>query len=214
MKFSLACVIGASLFFVSSAEAQLCGGAPSFAQTPMQVGVATAFRDGAQGVGGHFAGGGEALFGGAGIRRVNFSPFDATETGVSAFAGADLAVAENQNVFVCPLASVSFASGPDIGGVDVSSVGFEGGGSVGVIASSTNTFMVLPTFGLAAAWRRVTADFRGAEQHQSDTFGIANLGVGFIFNRHVGITPSISIPFSVSDSDVVFTLALAFNFGR
>jgi hypothetical protein len=56
----------------------------------MQVGVATAFRDGAQGVGGQFAGGGEALFGGVGVRRVKFSASDATETGVSAFAGADL----------------------------------------------------------------------------------------------------------------------------
>jgi hypothetical protein len=74
--------------------------------------------------------------------------------------------------------------------------------------------MVVPTFGLAAAWQRVTAEFRGAEQHQSDTFGVANLGVGFILDRRVGITPRISIPFSVSDSDVVFTLSLAFNFGR
>ncbi|MGH9253237.1 MAG: hypothetical protein ACRD3C_01570 [Vicinamibacterales bacterium] len=212
MKFSLACVIAASLFFVSSAEAQLCGGAPSFAQAPMQVGVSAAFRDGAQGVGGHFAGGGQALFGGVGLGVVNFSDLDATQTNITAFGGADLGVSGTNSVFVCPVAAVRFGVGPDIGPIDVSSVGLHGGGSVGVIASSTPSLMVVPTFGLAAAWQRVTFDTGTTERDVSDTFGIANLGVGFIFNRNVGITPSISIPFSVADSDVVFTLAFAFNF--
>jgi len=214
MRLSLACVIAASLFLVSSAEAQLCVGAPSFTQAPMQVGVSAAFRDGAHGVGGHFAGSGQALFGGIGIGVVNFSGLDATQTNITAFGGADLGVSGNSSVFVCPLAAVRVGVGPDIGPIDVSSVGLQGGGAVGVIASSTPSLMVVPTFGLAAAWQRVTFDMGATERDVSDTYGIANLGVGFIFNRNVGITPSISIPFSVADSDVVFNLALTFNFGR
>jgi hypothetical protein len=53
----------------------------------------------------------------------------------------------------------------------------------------------------------------GVERDSTDTTGAANVGVGFIFNERIGITPSIVIPFSVADSDVVFSLAFTFNFG-
>jgi hypothetical protein len=108
---------------------------------------------------------------------------------------------------------VRFGAGPDIGAIDVSSVGLQGGGSVGVIATSTPSLMVVPTFGLAAVWQRVTVEVGGVERDSSDTSGAANVGVGFIFNERIGITPSIVIPFSVADSDVVFSLAFTFNFG-
>ena len=72
----------------------------------------------------------------------------------------------------------------------------------------------MPTFGLAAAWQQVTVEAGGVDTDESDSYGVANLGVGFIFNRLIGITPGISIPFSVSDSDVTFTIGFAFNFGR
>jgi hypothetical protein len=213
MKLSRACVAVVSLVVVSNAEAQLCIGSPSFAQAPLQVGVNASFREGANGVGGHFAGGGQALFGGVGVGVVNFTDLDATETRVIAFGGAELGVDGNDRVFVCPVAAVRFGAGPDIGAIDVSSVGLEGGGSVGVIASSTPSLMVVPTFGLAAAWQRVTLDAGTVERDVSDTFGIANMGVGFIFNRRIGITPSLSIPFSVSDSDAIFHIAFSFNVG-
>jgi hypothetical protein len=213
MKISRVCVGVVSLLVVSNAEAQLCVGSPSFAEAPLQVDVNASFRDGANGVGGHVATGGEALFGGVGVGVVNFNDLDATETSVTVFGGAELGVEGNDRVFVCPVAAVRFGTGPDTGAVDVSSVGLHGGGSVGVVASSTPSLMVVPTFGLAAAWRRVTLDTGAVERDVSDTFGVANLGVGFIFDRRIGITPSLSIPFSVSDSDAIFSIAFSFNFG-
>jgi hypothetical protein len=201
--------------FTSIAEAQLCGGQTSFSQGPYQLGIAGAFTDGAQGAGGHFAvGSPTGLFGGVGASVLGYSGLDSTRTEVSVFGGADLAVEGSSRVFVCPLGLVSFGTGPDIGPVDVSSVGLRGGGSVGVVASETRSLMVVPTFGLAAAWQRVSIESGGQESSASDTFGVATLGVGFIFNRNVAITPSIAIPFSVADSDVVFTLAFTFGFGR
>jgi hypothetical protein len=43
---------------------------------------------------------------------------------------------------------------------------------------------------------------------------VASLGVGFIVNRNVGITPSLAIPFSAGSDDPVFTIRITFNFGR
>lgn len=214
MKLVSVCAAIALLGAVSPAEAQLCSGAPSFAQAPYQVGVGAAFRDGAQGFGGQFAAGGTALFAGAGVAVLSFSDLDATQTNINIFAGTDLGVDENDSVFFCPLASFGFGVGPDIGPVDVSTFSLRGGGSVGVIASSTDMLMVVPTFGFAAAWQRVTVEAGGMDTDESDSYGVANLGVGFIFNRLVAITPGISIPFSVADSDVTFTIGFAFNFGQ
>jgi hypothetical protein len=42
----------------------------------------------------------------------------------------------------------------------------------------------------------------------------ADLGVGLILTRTVGITPQVSIPFSSGPSDAVFTIRFTFNFGN
>ena len=58
----------------------------------------------------------------------------------------------------------------------------------------------------------MSLDSGGQDSSASDTFGLATLGVGFIFNRSAAVTPSITIPFSVPDSDVMFTLGFTFSF--
>ena len=214
MKIVSVCVLICILGAASSAEAQLCAGAPSFTQAPYQVGVGAAFREGAQGFGGQFSAGGSALFAGAGVAVLNFSDLDATQTNINVAAGTDLGLDQSNRVFVCPLAAIAFGVGPDIGPIDVSTFSVRGGGSVGVIASSSTMLMVVPTFGLAAAWQQVTVEAGDVDTDDSDSYGVANLGVGFIFNNRIGITPGISIPFSVADSDVTFTIGFAFNFGR
>ena len=209
------CVFVSMFVLAGSAEAQLCAGLPSFRDQPMQVGLAASFTDGARGVGGTFAFGGESLFAGAGVSVLNFSDLDSLATDVSAFVGADLQADTDGRVFLCPSGAVGFGVGPDLGAVDISTAALRGGGQVGVIASDQSGLLVIPTFGLFAIYSNVTAEFGGSEESSSDTSGLANLGVGFVFNRNVGITPSIAIPFSAAGgSDVIFTLQFTFNFGR
>jgi hypothetical protein len=216
MKKSLWYVVIMSAFVLApgAAEAQFCVGSPSFRDQPYQVGVAAAFTDGARGVSGEFAAGGEALFAGGGVGVVNFDDFDATATNIFGFGGADLGVDQRERVFVCPLGRIGFGVGPDIGAADVSTFSLQVGGSVGVIASQTNTLMVIPNFGLALHYDRVTVEFGGEDESESDSSGLANIGVGFVFNRNVGITPSIAVPFSAGDSDVIFTVSFTFHFGQ
>lgn len=197
----------------SSASAQICSGNPSFRNGPYQVGITAAVTDGAQGVGGTFAGGGESLFAGVGVSVLNYSDIDARATTVSGFGGAEFATDSRSKVLLCPVAELSFGVGPDIGPVDISTIGLQAGANVGVIASDANGLMVVPTFGLAAVFQRVSADFGGVDSSDSDTGGVANVGVGLIFNRNVGVTPRLLIPFSTGADDVIFTITLSFNFG-
>jgi hypothetical protein len=108
---------------------------------------------------------------------------------------------------------LSFLAGPDLGPIDVSSAAVQGGASIGVIASESRDLMVVPFFGLAVLYQRVTTEIGDNESSASDTGGVADLGVGLIFGRTVGITPLVSIPFSAGVSDAVFTIRFSFNFG-
>jgi hypothetical protein len=202
------------LMAASSAEAQICGGRPSFRDGPLQVGIGASFTDGARGVEGTFAGGGESVFAGVGVSVTNFTGVDVRSAGVNAFAGAEFATDRQNKVLLCPVVRVGFGTGPDVGPVDVSTAFVQGGGSIGVIASDRDGMMVVPFFGLSAVYDRVMTDLGGVENSFSDTGGIADLGVGLVFNRTVGITPLISVPFSTGGSDVIFTLKFSFNFGK
>jgi hypothetical protein len=68
-------------------------------------------------------------------------------------------------------------------------VSVQGGASIGVIAAQDGDLMVVPFFGLAAAYTRVTTEIGGIEDSASDTGGVADLGVGFILTRTVASRP-------------------------
>jgi hypothetical protein len=209
-------VIGLALLMLlvaGPASAQLCGGSPSFRDGPLQVGVGTSFTDGARSVSGTFAGGGESIFAGAGVSVVNFTDLDVRSAGVSGFVGAEFAADTRNRVLVCPVLNLGFLAGPDLGAVDVSQAALQMGGTVGVIAAESSDLMVVPFFGLALLYERVTTEIAGTEASASDTGAVADLGVGFIFDRRVGITPSISVPFAAGGSDAAFNVRFTFNFG-
>jgi hypothetical protein len=208
-----ALVLPALLLSASAAEAQFCIGSPTFRDAPLQATIGASFTDGARSVDGSFAGGGESIFAGAGLSVVNFTSIDVRAAGLSGFAGAEFAADSRNRVLVCPVISLGFLAGPDLGGIDVSQASLQVGGSVGVIASDSNDMLVVPFFGLALVYDRVTTDIGGIETSASDTGAAANLGVGFIFNRNVGITPVLTVPFAAGGSDAVFTLRFSFNFG-
>jgi hypothetical protein len=208
------CVVLLALLAARPASAQICTGSPSFRDNPYQVALGASFTEGLRTAGGTFAGGGESVFAGAGVSVLNYTDLDERTAGLSAFAGAELALDTSSRVLLCPLASLAFAAGPDVGPVDVSSAALQAGGSVGVIASESGEMMIVPFFGLGLLYQRVSTEIGGADVSTSDTGAVADLGVGFILNRNVGITPAISIPFSTGSSDAIFTIRFSFNFGR
>jgi hypothetical protein len=196
------------------AAAQLCSGSPSLAYAPYQASLGASFSDNVRGIEAAFAAGGQTIFGGAGVSILNFTDVDVRTAGVFGFAGAELAVDKENKIMFCPVVRFDVIAGPDIGPVDVSTTSLQGGGTIGVIVSEMGDMQVVPFFGLALAYSRLRSEFAGTETTFSDTGGIADLGVGLIFNRTAGITPLVSIPFGIGGSDFVFTVRFSFNFGR
>lgn len=214
MKLVLTCALAMILVSTIPAEAQLCAGAPSFRDYPLQVGVSAAFRDDAKGVGGSFGAGGEALFATGGVSVLNFDGADSSQTSVSGTIGTDLQADDDGRVFLCPIGQVAFGAGPDFGPVDVSTITLSGGVSVGVIAYQTDMLTAIPTFGLFAVHNRVTAEAGGSDNTVSDASGLATVGVGLLFNRNVSVIPEVLVPFSAGNGDALFSIKLLYNFGR
>jgi hypothetical protein len=165
------------LMLARPAGAQTCGGSPSFRDGPLQAGIGASFTDGARSVSGTFAGGGESVFAGAGVSVVNFTNLDVRSPGVSGFVGAEFAADTRDRVLVCPVLSLGFLAGPDLGAVNVSQAALQVGGTVGVIASDSSDLMVVPFFGLGFLYERVATDIGAVESSVSDTGAVADLGV-------------------------------------
>ncbi|HKE82950.1 MAG TPA: hypothetical protein VKB50_04315 [Vicinamibacterales bacterium] len=207
-------VLSLTLLAASPAAAQLCTGNPSLAYSPYQVSIAASFNEGARSVDLGAAAGGQTIFGGAGLTIVNFTDIDVKTAGVFGYVGAELAADRDSKIMICPIARLTVLAGPDIGPVDSSTTGLEGGGAIGLTIYDVGDIQVVPFFGLAVTYTRLRSEFAGVTTTVSDTGGRADLGVGFMFNRTAGITPSISIPFETGNSDTTFTIRFSYNFGR
>ena len=201
-------------FLVKPVQAQVCSGAPSFREAPGQIDVSAAFSADAQAFGASATAGGRTAFGGGGFAVTSFDGPLSTATSVSGTVGADLPVDRDERVFVCPFGSAAFTIGPDVGSINVNGFSVLGGAQVGVLAAESGNLRVIPTFGVALLYQRVTLDAPGFQPSaESDTSGLATIGVGFVFNGRTGLIPAIVIPFAIPDPDVAFSLSFAFNFG-
>src|SRR5262245_16275791 len=203
-----------TLLAASPAAAQLCIGNPSLAYSPYQVSIGASFNEGARSVDLGAAAGGQTIFGGAGLTIVNFTDIDVKTAGVFGYIGAELAAERDSKIMICPIARIDVLAGPDIGPVDSSTTGLEGGGAIGLTIYDAGDIQVVPFFGLALTYTRLRSEFASVTTTVSDTGGRADLGVGFMFNKTAGITPLISIPFETGNTDTTFTIRFAFNWGR
>lgn len=194
------------------ASAQLCRGGPSFAAYPYQVGALVRAAGDTRAFGGNFAVGGRYLFAGAGFSARRADEADTTAAEVSSLAGLELRVSQVRRIFFCPVAFVAFGTGPDRGDTDVSTFDVGGGGRVGVVVRDSDALQIVPVFGVDAVRRRSALELNGTEEDETDGYGVAALGVGFIINRRFAITPEAGVPFSAADSDVMFTLRIAYGF--
>lgn len=196
------------------AAAQLCTGSPSFAYASYQASLGASFSNGVRGVDAGVAGGSQTIFGGGGVTVLNFTDIDVKTVGAFGFAGAELATDRDNKILLCPLVRLDVIPGPDIGPVNVSTTAFQGGGSVGLVASDTGDMLVVPFLGVALVYSHLKSEFAGDETTFNDTGGRIDVGVGLIFNRTAGITPSVSIPFGTGGADTTFSIKFAYHFGR
>jgi outer membrane autotransporter protein len=118
---------------------------------------------------------------------------------------------------VCPVASFGVGMGPnDIGGtgIDASSTRGTLGLAVGKVMGANPKMKIVPNAGLGLAYQKLSQDDGTTSLSESETYGLASIGVGLIFNSNIAVRPSVSIPLgSDLSNDPTFGLTVAYSFG-
>jgi hypothetical protein len=207
-----------SSFFSARASAQTCVGMPSFASGQMQVAGGGTFADGANGFAGTFGfGAPNDLYGKASVGTMSYDGLNGSSVDFAVSGGYQAPLEINRTAEVCPMASLSFGSGPKNvggGGVNLSSRTFAFGGSLGVLVNHSSQVQILPNAAFQFANTRNTIDDGTTSTSGSDSYALITLGTGFVFHSRFSVNPSITIPVKRYGSSTLFGLGGAINFGR
>lgn len=220
MKSTGICVAGVALLSTLQAAplwSQVCAGFAPLTETPFQLAGGAAFNSDATAFGGSFTGG-KDFFGTFGIGMTSYDALDASSFDLSFGAGYDFAVDQRRRAFLCPVGGLLVSLGPnDVAGtgIDLRTIAFAFGFSIGGIAAESPQFAALPAAGLGFARGTVTAEDRfGNSASESDTYGLFSVGLGLLINKIFTIHPGISVPFGRENAKVSFGISFAINFGR
>jgi hypothetical protein len=213
-------VVSMALFAVvnAPAAAQTCLGLPSHANGQMQVTGNATFTDLYNSFGGSFGyGQPSGVFGNAQIGTTSYDGLDGSQIDLGAQAGYQLTVGRVAQAQVCPVASFGVGMGPndiDGFGTDASSTRGSLGIAVGKVMGANPKMKIVPNAGLGLAYNKQKLDDGTSSVEASETYGLASIGVGLIFNSNIAVRPSVSIPLGSDFSDdPTFGLTVAYNFG-
>jgi hypothetical protein len=200
---------------VREGSAQTCfGTAPVDASLPFHLGGGVAFSENRTGYAGAVTGGGDSFFGQVGLGGIFHDDLDASATSLSFAGGAQVAADSDRRVVICPNAGVTKTFGPnDIGGsgLNLSTLGIDGGVAVGWIAAVSGRVALVPTVGMSVVRLRTTSTFRGESDSESDTLGRLSLGAGIVLSERFSIGPGVVIPFGLEDAETVFLLGVGIS---
>jgi hypothetical protein len=201
------------LLLGSKAAAQACAGMPSFSSGPMQITAGGSFADGTSSFGGTFGyGRPSGLYGKAGIGTTSYDGLDGSSFDFGVGGGYQIPLHSSRKAELCPIASLSFGSGPNdvLGGVDMSTRDFAFGAALGAQVGNSPQMQILPNASFQFANKRIEFD----DAAGSESYGLLTLGTGFVFNSRFSVNPSISIPVGLDGYDTSFGLSGAINFGQ
>ena len=122
-----------------------------------------------------------------------------------------------QKVALCPVANLSLGMGPDDEQADVNSsqTNANFGFALGTEMGASQQMRIIPTAGLGLQYSKFKVDQAGATVlDASETYGLARLGVGFVFNQQISVRPTVDIPVgSDLQNDPTFGVSVGYNFG-
>jgi hypothetical protein len=218
MRRTLLLTVALPLVLGSHAAAQACAGMPSFSSGQMQIAAGGSFADGASSFGGTFGYGAPAgLYGKAAVGSTSYDGLDGASFDYGVSGGYQIALKSARKAELCPIASLSLASGPnDVlgGGVDMSGRTFSFGAAVGAQVGNSSKMDIVPNASFQFANTRATVDDGTTSVSGSESYALLTLGTGFVFNSRFSVNPSISIPMGLDGSSTSFGLMGAINFGR
>jgi hypothetical protein len=203
----------------SPAVAQTCMGLASFGSAPMQVTANGSFSDLSNSVGATVGyGTPSSVYGTVGISTSSTDALDGSTLGLGAHAGYQIVLGRSRQVQVCPNASLAIGMGPsdDLAGTHRSNRSTTVGLNVGAELGASARMKVVPSAGLSYAYGKWKGeDAAGATLFEiSDSYSLAQVGVGIILNSNISVRPGVEIPLGLDGSDPTFGLTLGYNFGR
>jgi hypothetical protein len=197
----------------SPAVAQTCMGMASFSSGPVQVGGNAQFASGANRFGASVAYGMRGgIYAGADVGTTSYDGLDAS-IDFGANLGYQMQMGKAQ---ICPAASVSYDNGPDsdANGLNSSTKSAAFGVNIGT-PLGTSRMQIVPNAGIGLVYSKAKVELTGFGSGEgSDTYGVAQLGLGMVFNQSIAVRPSVSIPLGLGNSDATFGVSVGFNFGK
>jgi hypothetical protein len=202
------------------AAAQACLGLSSHANGQLLVAGNASFTDLSNSFGASVGYGQPAgVFANAQIGTTSYDGLDGSQIDLGVQGGYQLTLGRASQIQACPVASLSLGMGPnDIGGTGVDASGMNGtlGFALGKVMSTSPKMKVIPNGSLGLAYRKQKLDDgTNPALEDSETYGLATVGVGLVFNSNIAVRPSVSIPLgSDFSNDPSFGLTVAYQFGN
>ncbi len=215
-------VVSMALLGVANAPAaaQTCQGLASYSVGQMQVAASSQFGEVSNTWGGSFSYGvPSGVYGGLDLSTESFDNDGGSSLGIGAHAGYQMKLGRTGKISLCPVARLALGMGPDDEANDINGSQTHGhlGLSLGTEMGANPRMRILPTAGLGlqySKYKEEDTSVGGGVLEASETYGLARIGVGFIFNLQISVRPTIDIPVgSDISSDPAFGLTVGSNFG-
>jgi hypothetical protein len=220
MRRSIVVSLALAAMVNAPAVAQTCQGLASFNAGKLQVAGSAQFAEFSKTWGANVTYGmPSGIYGGAALSTESFDNDGGSSLGIGAHAGYQMKLGQSGKLNLCPVARLQLGMGPDDEAADINASQTHGhlGLALGTEMGSTRQMRIIPTAGLGLQYSKAKVEDTGpggSTIEASETYGLARVGVGFVFNQQISVRPTIDIPVgSDLSSDPVFGLTVGYNFG-
>jgi hypothetical protein len=219
MRWNVVASLGLLAILNQPALAQTCLGLASYSDAPVQVTGAGWLTSEASSFGAGLGYGHPSrMFGGIAIGTTSNEAFHGSTLELGASVGYQIPLGKTAQFHLCPVASFGVGIGPKNtfnSGVDRSSQTASAGIALATSLPATPRVKVIPTLGLAYAYRGDKAEnTSGASLFEiKDHYARVQLGVGLVLDSNYSLRPSVDIPLRQAASGPTFGIILGYNFG-
>jgi hypothetical protein len=158
------------------------------------------------------------VFGGVAIGTTSNEAIGGSSLELGASAGYQIPLENAARFHLCPAVSVGVGIGPKNtfnSGVDRSNQTASAGIALATSVAAGPRVKIIPTVGLAYAYRQDRAENAAGASLFEITYHYARLqlGVGLLLNSNISVRPSADIPLGLAGSEPTVGIILGYNFG-